>query len=76
MSLSYNTTEPTKNICCMKGKGADDHNTVTWLFKKFFSDHKNLDNYARSRRPKTVDSEAVLQAMEANLVSNTQKVPG
>ena len=26
--LGHNTTEATKNICCVKGEGIDDHSTV------------------------------------------------
>ena len=32
--------------------------------------------YIRSGRPKTVESEAVHQAIEANLVNSTQRVSG
>ena len=37
---------------------------------------KNLDDQARSGRPKSVDSKAVLQAIEENMVSNIQRVSG
>ena len=61
--------EVTKNICCGKGEGAADHITVTRWFK-------NHNNQAMSGRPKTVNSIAMLQAIEGNLVSNTQRVSG
>ena len=35
---------------------------------------KNFDNQARSDRSKTVNSEAMLQAIEANLESSTWRV--
>ena len=60
----------------LKGEGAVDHRTVTRWFKKFRSRCKNLDNQTGSGRPKTVDSEAVLRAIEANLVSSTRRVSG
>ena len=37
---------------------------------------KNHDTLPRSGRLKTVDSEAVLQAIEANPICSTQSVPG
>ena len=43
-------------------------------FKEFCSGCKNLNNQARSGKFKTVDSEAVLQAIEANLPSRSRKV--
>ena len=47
--LSYNTAEATKNICCAKGKGTVEQNTVTLWFNKFGSDEKHLDDQAESR---------------------------
>ena len=63
----------TKNICCVEGEGAIDHSTVTRWIKKFC---KNINNQARLGRPKTLDLKAVLQAMEAYLVSSTLGVSG
>ena len=37
---------------------------------------KNLNNQVRLDRPKIMDSKAVLQAKEANPVSNTRKISG
>ena len=64
--LGHDTAEVTKNICCANGKSAIDHYTVTRCLKKFHSGCKNLNNQARSGSPKPVDSETVLQAIEAN----------
>ena len=36
----------------------------------------NLNNQTRSGRPKTLGSEAMLQTIEANPVSSTQRVSG
>ena len=58
--LNRNAMEADKNICDTKGDGAVDHTTGTRRFKKFCSDYKNFDNQARSSRPKTVDSNAIL----------------
>ena len=52
--------EAIKNICCVKGKVAVDHSSVTRWFKKFCSGCKNLNEQARSSRLKTRDSEDVL----------------
>ena len=69
--LGYNDTETTKNICCAKGGGAVDTSAATGWIKKFCSDCKNLDDWARSGRPKIADSEAMVQASEVILVSST-----
>ena len=46
-----------------------DHNTVSRWLKKFHpSSYKNLDE-TKTGRPKTMDFEAVLQAIETNLES-------
>ena len=49
-----------------------NHSTVTREFKKFCSSSKNLDNLARSARVKSMNFEAVLQAIEANLVNSPE----
>ena len=72
--LGHNVKETTKNICCAKGEGTVDHTTITRWFKKFCSGCKNLDDQTRSGRPKTVDSEAMLQAIEVIPTSNTQSI--
>ena len=54
--LKHSASEPSKNICCVKGEGAVDHSTVTNCFKKFCLDRKKLDNKARSSKPNTMDS--------------------
>ena len=43
-ALGHNTAKATKNICCSKGEGAVDHNTITRGLKKFWSGFKNLNN--------------------------------
>ena len=68
--LGDNATETTENIC-VKGEGSVDYIIVTRSFKKFCSGCKNLDNKTSSSRLKTMKSEAMLQAIEANPVSNT-----
>ena len=42
-----------------------DHSTVSRWLKKFCSGCMNLNDQAKSGRPKTMDSESVLQAMKA-----------
>ena len=65
-----------RTFFCAKGEGAVDYNLVSRGLKKFYKGCKNLDNQIRSVRPKTWDSLAVLQAIEANLASNTWRVSG
>ena len=74
--LGHNIAEATKNICCVKSEDAVNHSTVTRCFKKFCPSCKNLSNQARSGKPKSVDSNAVLQAIEANLASSSWRVSG
>ena len=71
-----NNAEATENICCAKGEGAVDRSSVTRSFKMFCLGCKNLDNQVRRVRSKTVDSEAVLPAIDSNSVSSTQRVSG
>ena len=56
--LGHNATDVIKNICYRKGESAVDHGIVSRWFKKFYPDCKNHDGYARSDRPKTMDSKA------------------
>ena len=63
LKLSHNTTEETKNICFVKVNSS----LVTRWFKKFSLVCKNLNNQAKSNRFKTMDSEIVFQATEANM---------
>ena len=54
-----------KHLSCKRWR----HSWVTSWFKKFCPGRKNLDDQAKSGRP-----EAILQAIEANLVRNTWRV--
>ena len=74
--LGHNIVEATKNVCCAKTKGAVDRSTVTRWFNKFCSGWKNVDNQARLSRAKTVDSEAVLKAIEADPGISTRGISG
>ena len=62
--LGYNVMETTNNIRCRKDEGAIDLSTETRWLKKFRSGCKNLDNQARSGRPKTFDFERSLQTLK------------
>ena len=70
--LDYNAAaEATKNIYCSKNEGTvDDRGSknFTWVTRS-----TRISNW---RRTKTVDSEAVLQSIEANLASSTRRVSG
>ena len=59
--LGYNSAEVTKNICWVKGESAVENGIVIRWFKKFHSDHKNLNDQARLDRPKTMDSKAMFK---------------
>ena len=54
--------------------GRVNHSVVTKWLKNIFPGCKNRDNKTRSSRPKTIDSEAVLQALAVNTSSGTQRV--
>ena len=62
------------NIYYALSEGTPDQNTVTRWLVKFHTSCKNVDDQTRSARHKTVDSEDVIQATEASLVSTTQRV--
>ena len=51
--------ESDPKICCAKGKGTFDLSTITKWLKKFFSGCKNIDNRAKSGKPKSKNSKAV-----------------
>ena len=59
-----------QEICFAKDERAVDHSTVTRLYEKFCLHWKNLENQVRSGKPKTVDSEAVLQEIGVNRTSS------
>ena len=58
--LDLISAEATKNVCFVKREGIVDRSTVTRWLKKFYLGFKNFNDQAKSARPKTVDSEAVL----------------
>ena len=58
--VGNNTTTATTNIGCVKSEGAVYHSTVTRWLNKLHSDYKNPENLARSGKPKTMDSEAIM----------------
>ena len=66
--------QETKNICLVDGDGVVDFNTVTKWLKIFCSSCKNHGDQTRLIRPKTMDFEAVLQVIKANLTSSTLRV--
>ena len=69
--LGHIVVEETKNIF-VKGEDTGDHSILTRWLKKFHSRCKNLGDEASPGKLKTVDPKAVLQLLEANLVSRTQ----
>ena len=66
----------TENIYCVKGICAVDPNIVIRWLKRFCLGCKNLDNQARSGRPKTVNSKTVLKALGSNLVGSIRRESG
>ena len=66
IELNPNNVKATKNICSAKGDLAVDHNVIIRYLKKKRLDYKDLNNWARSCRLKTVDSVAVLQTIATN----------
>ena len=74
--LGCNAVEATKKSCCAKDEGAVDQGIVIRLFMYFHLGRKNLDNQTSSDMAKRVESKTMLQAIEANFVSSTQRVSG
>ena len=68
----HNIMEGAKYISCAKNKGTVDHDNQ--MVQEILLKLKNPDNQPRSSRPKTMVSEALLQAIEANLISNFQRL--
>ena len=54
------------SVCDLKASQMNVKQVRTWLLKRVRSVFKNLDNQAKLGRPKTVDSKAVFQAIEAS----------
>ena len=67
------TAEATQNIFYMKGVGTAYNCSVTRWLKKIRSGCRSLDDQARSGRPQSVDSDAVLQAIEVNLAKKNSE---
>ena len=61
--LDHDIAKAIKSICCVIVEGTVHHQMV----KKFSSGCKNLNDQKKSDKPKTMDSQAVLLAIEANL---------
>ena len=74
--LGHSPANTTKNICYAKIEGKVDHCTVTRWFKKFPSGCKKLVDHSRLSRSKSVESNVVLQILEANPVSSARRVSG
>ena len=67
--LGQNTTEATKSICCEQDEGAVDHSNQ--MVQEILLVLQRSNNQAKSGRPKTMNSEDILQAIEANPASST-----
>ena len=74
IELSRNTVKVTRKICCAKGESAVDQITISRWLEKVHLGFKKLKDQERSGRPKTVESDAVFQAMEVNTVNGTRRV--
>ena len=68
---SHNAAETTRNICCAKGKTAFNYSNQ--MVKEILL---GLPEPSQRVWPKTVDSEAMLEAIEANLLSSAQRISG
>ena len=69
--LGHKTAETKKNICSVEGEDSLDHSTVNRWFKKF-----HFNDPVRSGKPQNVDSDAMIQAIEANPASTIRRVSG
>ena len=67
--------EAAENICCVEGEDKVDHIKITSWLKTFRLGLKKLEEQVKSGRPKTNDSEFMLQ-LKVNLGSCTQSVSG
>ena len=74
--LGRNAAAVTKNVCCAKKERAANHSTVTKWTKKFRLGSKNFYVRTESGGPTSVDSKAVLHAVEANTANCRLRVSG
>ena len=74
--LNHYAMEVTENNCYTKGEGTVDYTISTRWFKKFCSSCKNVTDQEMSGWHNTMDFKAMLQTIEANLVSSTWRVSG
>ena len=75
--LGHNTTEVTKNTYCMKGEGPVDYNSSNQMVSKILLRLQEPQQSGKFRvRLKTLDSVAVVLALEINPVSSTWSVSG
>ena len=72
--LGHNVTEAIKTLCCAKGESKVDNSTVVRWLEKFGKNGNNLNDQAKSGKPKTMDSKAVHQTIEANPASRTPSI--
>ena len=72
--LGHNTIKATKTFVVWNVK-AQLITVIRWI-KKFCLNSKNRDDQGSSSRPKTMNSEVVLQTIEENIVSSIQRVSG
>lgn len=61
-----NAKEAATKICDIEGKDIVSIRTAQKWFKKFNEGHTNLEDESRSGRPRTVDTKAILEAVENN----------
>ena len=65
-----------QNIRCPKDEVSIEHSTVKRWFKKFCLGYKNLTDWERFGRPKTMNFVAISQAIKTNPSSSTRRIFG
>lgn len=71
---NFRAIDAAKKICEVEGDNSVSIRTVQKWFEKFNKGDMGLNDYPRSGRPTTVDSEAILKAVEMNPSSSTRRL--
>ncbi len=70
----FKAVDATKKICKVEGEGIVSVRTAQKWFKRFNEGYTNLKDEPRSGRPTIVDSEALLNAVEANPSTSSRRL--
>ena len=71
---NFTASAAARQICQVEGEGKVSNRTARKWFKQFSQGDTNLTDKKRSGRPKTINSEAILNAVEINPSTSTRRL--